>query len=73
MLCHPERSEGSRAGTENYTAGDFARLLFPSVSEHVSSLTLRTFRSPPVGAKAMTRNYERFSDLKFAKNRNFIF
>ena len=25
MLCHPERSEGSRAGTENYTARDFAR------------------------------------------------
>ena len=25
MLCHPERSEGSRTGTENYTARDFAR------------------------------------------------
>lgn len=25
MLCHPERSEGSRAGTENYTERDFAR------------------------------------------------
>ena len=25
MLCHPERSEGSRAGKENYTARDFAR------------------------------------------------
>ena len=57
MLCHPERSEGSRAGTENYTARDFAGLLFPSASEHVSSLTLR-----------MTRYYERFAASKLTKS-----
>ena len=71
MLCHPERSEGSRAGTENYTARDFARLLFPSASEHVSSLMLRTFRLPPVGAKAMTRYYKIFAAPKLTKNQTY--
>ena len=53
MLCHPERSEGSRAGTENYTARDVARIF--ANAQKRSSLAVSAYARFFVGRQGCMR------------------